>query len=79
MPPDRPHDVSRMSSPELQRARRDLQVSLSLAMPDSAVREPILAHMTAIDAELERRDGWNYARKVPGVPAQRGPSGMPPS
>ena len=55
MPPDRPHDVSGMTSPELQRARRDLQVSLSLAVPGSALREPILAHMDAIDVELERR------------------------
>ncbi len=63
MPPDRPHDVSGMTSPELQRARRDLQVSLALAFPGSPVREPILAHMSAIDAELEHRAGWDYAAK----------------
>ena len=64
MPGDRQHDVTGMSSPELQRARRDLQVSLSLALPGSAVREPILAHMSAIDTELERRSGWDYTGMV---------------
>jgi hypothetical protein len=44
-----------MTSTELQRARRDLQVSLALAFPDSPMRVPILAHLTAIDAELDYR------------------------
>jgi hypothetical protein len=60
VPADRPHDVTGMTSPELQRARRDLQVSLSLSVPGSAVREPILTHLSAIDLELERRSGWDY-------------------
>jgi LmbE family N-acetylglucosaminyl deacetylase len=38
---DRDHDVSGMTSPELERARRDLQVSLALAFPGSPVRVPI--------------------------------------
>jgi hypothetical protein len=79
MPADRVHDVTGMTSPELQRARRDLQVSLSLAMPGSAIREPILAHMSAIDVELERRTGWDYRRQPHGIPAQRGLEGKPPS
>jgi hypothetical protein len=62
MPADRGHDVSALTAEQLQRARRDLQVSLSLSVPGSAVREPILAHLTAIDAELARRSGWNYER-----------------
>ena len=53
--PDRDHDVSRMTGSELERARRDLRVSLSLAFPGSPMREPILAHITAIDAELAER------------------------
>ena len=53
--PDRAHDVSSLTAAELDRARRDLQVSLALAMPGSPVREPILAHMAAIDAELAER------------------------
>ena len=53
--PDRAHDVSGMTSAELQRARRDLEVSLALAFPGSPVRGPILAHLSAIDAELDQR------------------------
>jgi hypothetical protein len=55
MPGDRPHDVSNLTSAELERARRDLESSLALAFPGSPVREPILAHMNAIDAELTQR------------------------
>jgi hypothetical protein len=53
----RVHDVSGMTASELERARRDLLVSLSLAFPGSPVREPILAHMSAIDAALAERQG----------------------
>jgi hypothetical protein len=53
--PIRAHDVSGMTDSELERARRDLLVSLSLAFPGSPVRAPILAHITAIDAELAER------------------------
>lgn len=52
MPADRPHDVSSLTSAQLERARRDLQISLALAFPGSPVRVSILAEMTAIDAEL---------------------------
>jgi hypothetical protein len=55
MPDDRPCDVSGMTDPELERARRDLEVSLALAFPGSPVRVPILAHLGAIDAELTER------------------------
>jgi hypothetical protein len=54
---DRPHDVSNLTSTELDRARRDLEISLALAFPGSPVREPILAHISAIDAELAERQG----------------------
>ena len=52
---DRDHDVSGLTAAELERARRDLQVSLSLSGPDSLARVPILAHLSAIDAELAAR------------------------
>ncbi len=55
MPDNRPHDVSGMTDDELERARRHLIVSLSLAFPGSPVRGPILAHISAIDAELTAR------------------------
>ena len=51
----REHDVSGLTAGELERARRDLQISLSLAAPGSPVREPILAQMSAIEAELGQR------------------------
>jgi len=44
-----------MTSAELQRARRDLEVSLALAFPGSPVRGPILVHLAAINAELDQR------------------------
>lgn len=53
--PDRDHDVSSLTAAELERARRDLHVSLALAWPGSPARVPILAHLTAIDAELAGR------------------------
>jgi hypothetical protein len=55
MPGDRPHDVNDLTDAELERARRDLQISLALAFPDSPVRVPIMAEMAAIDAELAAR------------------------
>ena len=55
--PGRSHDVSSLTVGELERAHRDLQVSLSLAWPGSPVREPILTHMAAIDTELAGRTG----------------------
>jgi hypothetical protein len=53
---DRDHDVSSLTDGQLQRARRDLEVSLALAFPGSPVRVSILAEMTAIDRELAGRD-----------------------
>ena len=51
----RDHDVSRLTAGELERARRELAASLTLARPDSPIRAPIEAHTTAIDAELAER------------------------
>jgi hypothetical protein len=51
----RAHDVSGMASGDLERARRELGASLALARPDSPARVPILAYMSAIDAELAER------------------------
>jgi hypothetical protein len=46
MPDNRVHNVSAMTDSELERARRHLMVSLSLAFPGSPVRGPILAHIS---------------------------------
>ena len=53
--PSRSHDVSGLTDAELERIRRELQASLALARPGSAVRVPIVAHLSAIDAELAGR------------------------
>jgi len=51
----RPHDAGGLTANELDRARRELRASLALARPDSPTRVPILAHLSAIDAELAGR------------------------
>jgi hypothetical protein len=53
--PDRPHDVSDLTSPELERTRRELAASLALVRPGSPARVPILAQMSAIETELASR------------------------
>jgi hypothetical protein len=56
----REHDVTALTAGELERARRDLAASLALIRPDSPVRVPILAQMSAIDTALaEREHGQN--------------------
>jgi hypothetical protein len=57
MPADRPHDVSSLTATQLERAKRDLEISLALAFPGSPVGVTIRAEMTAIDAELAERGG----------------------
>jgi hypothetical protein len=51
----RDHDVTALTSPELEQVRRELAASLALSRPGSPVRLPILASMTAIDVELAHR------------------------
>jgi hypothetical protein len=65
VPDDRPHDVSGLTAGELERARRDLQVSLSLAFPGSPVRVPILAQLNAVNMEIAARDTGAPARPFP--------------
>jgi len=72
----RAHDVSGMTSGDLERARRQLQASLALARPDSPARVPILAYLSAIDTELAQRavtgpanDGLGRAAASSAAPA----------
>ena len=51
----RDHDMTALTAAELDRVRRELAASLALAWPGSPVRAPILARISAIDAELARR------------------------
>jgi hypothetical protein len=53
----RDHDVTVLTGRELEQARRELAASLALARPGTPARVPILAQMTAIDAELADRSG----------------------
>ncbi len=62
---DRPHDVSALTDPELDRARHELSASLALTRMGSPARVPILARLSAIDAELAVRS------------SRRGPGGAP--
>jgi hypothetical protein len=55
--PARHHEVSKLTTAELEHARRELAASLALARPGSPVRAPILARISAIDAELGGRGG----------------------
>ncbi len=48
----RDHDVSEMTTSELERARRDLEASLALARPGSMTSVPIMAQIHAIEAAL---------------------------
>ena len=52
------HDVSQLTTAELERARRELAASLALARPGSPSTVPTQAQMRAIDAELAERARW---------------------
>ena len=60
----RPNDVTGLTAAELEQARRGLHASLALARPDSAICEPILAHLRAIDAELACRTAQDTTRET---------------
>jgi hypothetical protein len=51
----RDHDVSQLTTAELERAKRDLHTNLGLIAQGSPTHAPIRAHMRAIDAELAER------------------------
>ena len=66
--PSRRHDVSGLTTAELEQTRRDLQASLALARPGSAASVPTSAHLSAIDNELAGRSA--------GCGAGANPSGL---
>lgn len=69
----REHDVTALTTAELETARRELAASLALAQPDSPVCAPIQAHLAAIDAELAGRAATRPG--LPGSPRARPPDG----
>jgi len=58
----RAHDVSALTLAELEQVKRDLRLSMVLAMPSSPVRVTATAHLDAIDRELERRQPFHAPR-----------------
>jgi hypothetical protein len=63
----RQHDVSELTTAELERARRELAASLALARPDSPARVPILARLSAIDIALVARPA-SWPEELSGSP-----------
>jgi hypothetical protein len=53
--PGREHDVSALISPQLERARRDLETSFALTFPGSPVRVTVAEHLSAVERELSGR------------------------
>ena len=51
----RDHDVTALTTTELDHARRELATSLALIRPGSPAQVPILAQMRAVNAELAAR------------------------
>ncbi len=80
----RSHDVSQLTTAELELTRRQLRANLALTAPGSPAHVPILAHIQAIDAELAGRTGNQQAgagqhhdgENLPGPPSPpRHPAG----
>jgi hypothetical protein len=70
----RPHDVSQLTTAELETARRELRANLGLITPGSPAHVPVLAHMQAINAELAGRPASQHRGE-----GQRHDSAMLPS
>lgn len=67
----REHDMTALTTTELEHARRELAASLVLARPGSLARVPIQARMAAIDTELAGRAATRSG--LPGSPRARPP------
>ena len=72
----RSHDVTQLTTAELERAKRELQANLGLLNPGSPAHVPIQAHMQAIDTELSQRadsqasgDQCHDNQRPPGPPS----------
>jgi hypothetical protein len=74
----RSHDVTQLTTAELERAKRDLQANLGLITPHSAAQVPITAQMQAIDAELAERAGSQEADRDRAVATDTEPADCDP-
>jgi hypothetical protein len=72
------HDVSQLTTAELERAKRELHANLGLITPDSPAHVPIQAHMEAIDAELAARAENQKASGAEAVPTGTEPMSRHP-
>ena len=72
----REHDVTALTTAELEDSRRELAASLALARPGSPVLVPIRARMAAIDAKLAGRAAARPG--LPGSPACPASAGRAP-
>jgi hypothetical protein len=59
-------EFAEMTVPELQRVKRDLRACLGLLVPGSPAVIPVTGELTAIDAELARREGSSSPGPVSG-------------
>jgi hypothetical protein len=70
----RDHDVTALTTSELERAKRELSASLALTRPGSPMQAPTLTQLQAIDGELEvRRFSRERARLMNRLPVHSDP------
>ena len=68
----RDHDVSQLTTAELERAKRELQANLGMITSHSPAHVPIQAQMRAIDSELAERAESQTVTGSAAVPAGTG-------
>jgi len=64
----RDHDVSQLTTAELERAKRELQANLGMITSHSPAHVPIQAQMRAIDSELAERAKSQKVTRSAAVP-----------
>ena len=68
----RRHDVSQLTTAELERAKRELRANLGLITSHSPAHAPIQAQLRAIDSELAERAERQQVTGNTAVPAGTG-------
>jgi len=68
----RDHDVSQLTTAELERTKRELQANLGMITSHSPAHVPIQAQMRAIDSELAERAESQEVTGSAAVPAGAG-------
>ena len=73
----RDHDVSQLTTAELELTMRQLRANLALITPGSPAHAPIQAHIRAIDAELAGRAGTGSPAQASAATARYFPARRP--